>query len=165
MKTLLIILLIFIVSNSYACLCDEFNTQKELIESTDYIVQGTVISKSLATYYDTTVVEPTDTIALLFADENGLLINSERVLEIKVRVKKVFKGGITTEIVTIYTSPSSDACGYLKFKENYEYYIYGYDRNYPDVIPNRQNTFWTSKCFGNCRFSEMHQQKLNEYFD
>lgn len=165
MKSLLIIvLLIFASKNANACTCHEFESQQELIEATDYVVQGTVVSKSQLTYFDTTKVDPSDTIALLFANEDGLKIRSEKVIEIKVKVKSVFKGQITSDTITIYTSPNSISCGDLRFKENNEYIILGYDRNYPEVIPNQQNAFWTSLCSGNSLSSEMRTQQLNEYF-
>ncbi|GAB5419130.1 MAG: hypothetical protein Crog4KO_06380 [Crocinitomicaceae bacterium] len=158
-----IAVLLFATNFSFACLCYEFDTYDEFMEATDYIVSGSVIEKSYTTYYDTTFVDPTDTVAMYFA-KDGMLIRDEKVIEIQVKVKTVYKGAITSDTITVFTATSSSACGDLRFKENQEYFILGYDRNYPEVIPNTPNMYWTSKCAGNSLFSEERKAVLNKYF-
>lgn len=101
----------------------------------------------------------------MFADANGLIIQPEKLIEIKISVAKVYKGEISSKIITIYTSPSSAACGDLNFKENQEYFIYGSSNAQPFYYQAHQNSFWTSKCSGNRLFNELHRQELTQYFD
>lgn len=164
MKILLFSMILVFANNSYACLCDEFHSEEELIEAQQYIIQGTVISVNSVTHYDTVVVDHTDSLALYYADENGLQIHSETAIEIKIKIDRVFKGSIDSEIVIVYTESEGSMCGDRRFRQDTQYFVYGYSRNYPGVIQNANNTFWTSICSGNRRYSDKHLHVLDNYF-
>lgn len=155
-KTFFTLWILFLAaSSSFACLCDDYDSDAQLIEAHDYVIHGTIISKSRVTHSDSIKIKTLE-------GTEGFQLRTEDVFEMKVRVKQVYKGTITENVITLYTQ--FDLCKDTRFKVNTEYFIYGYDKNLPYVIQNRPNAFWTTICSRNRVFSEKHEHTLKQHF-
>lgn len=163
-RVILISFVFFVVSNSYACLCEEHDSQEELIEDTEYIIHGTVIEQSIVKTYDTTYLDVSDSLVNEYTGGTGIVISPHEVLEIKILLQNVHKGNIHGDTVTIYSEVSTMACGETGFKKDSAYFIFGFKQRVYSPFDNN-NSFWTSKCSGNRIFSKENEEEISQVIE
>lgn len=149
-----------LAGNVSACLCEEYDGQKELVAATDKIVHGIVISQNTVSLVDTIYIDPNDSLAIQLNLEEGIIVNKFEVLEIRVAIEQRLKGNFEKDTISIYTELESVACGERRLIENKEYIIFGNNQTF---LGSRRKVLYTSKCSGNRVYSEEHENEINKY--
>lgn len=171
MKTLLIVALIIIgVKSSLACSCEEPSLVKESFEYADLVVYGTVLNRSYITFRETMESNKGDSLNNVLTNHDNELLNSDLILKIEFEIKKMYKGKVTSDTITIYTGRSSASCGYSWFKEGEDYIIYGSAESYcyklftdgENENLEKRGTFWTNHCSRTTEYNEQEAKELDK---
>ena len=168
-RTLLIIGILMIGLNySLACSCEEPGSVKESFESSDLVVYGTVVNRRYITFRATMESNKGDSLNNVLTNHDNELLNSELILKIEFEVKKMYKGQLKSDTITIYTGRSSASCGFSWFKEGEDYIIYGSAESYCYGLfidgenLEKHGTFWTNHCSRTTEYNEQEAKELDK---
>ena len=94
---------------------------------------------------------------------------SNFIIEVTVKVIQQYKGNLSEDITTIYTTRTGASCGYLYFEVGKKFVIYAssYSFTYDFFVPNgpnnlnlrKEGTYWTNHC---TRTGLSHERELSE---
>ena len=156
------------------CECDTLNESIEnSFETSSIVIEGTVIE--IDTISISEIVKPisvskikNDTLDKSKCAKS--VLNSEKVIKVKVRVEEIFKGDIDKKVMYIITPLKSESCSYSNFKLKSKYAIYStknriadlyflwtFDQEYFEL--KEEYIYWTNKCK---RTSEYNKKKVVE---
>jgi hypothetical protein len=160
---LLLIILVLVNLNSFACSCVGTETTKEAVAKSDIVFRGNVTGKAeirlwvqdtteaLAMYQDFQKQDPTNSLTYLAFKERTFSILQ---YEYTFRVTKFYKGKSEEQQIKVRTGTDSGNCGY-PFQLNQEYLVYGYfavENNFysPDISKDERKVipgiYQTSIC-------------------
>ena len=151
-------LLLFIrIPLSHACSCLDPGTVEEAYQNTSNIIRATVLTKNLITLEGTMDRKKALEIRMHYKDKQSILeqLDSILILQIHLRVNRIYKGQVRQDTVIVYTTSTSASCGYTEFETGREYLIYASSKSFIyEVLFNlklnerleRNNTFWTHRC-------------------
>lgn len=155
-KTLLIIgLILFGISNSLACRCEDPGSVDESFNHSDAVFHGKVINKSYVSFGESIAKESADSIRQKLDENKQRLFDSDFIVKVDFEIINSFKGNFFHDTIVIYTTRTSASCGYGAFEIGKEYLVYGSIKSYAFVtfIKNadsfkfeKENTYWTNHC-------------------
>lgn len=129
----------------HACSCIGESTIKEAVKNADAVVFGTILSKQIIIVNDTiwTEIPPGNPAG----DKSS--IRSLAIARYQLLVADIYKGGITTDTLTIQTGVGGGDCG-IRFEVGTKYVVYGMHKTYlgrevNDFKPSR-DILWTNSC-------------------
>jgi len=146
--------------NSIACSCEGKATVSASVKHSDFVFSGQVIFKTLTTKYDSLgIIATGDTSKKHFKWRNY------PTAVVRIRVDKMYKGKLTSKILTVLTPPNGAGCGY-SFKVGKKYIIYatifdemlGTDRLKRRTFDNK--TFWTHQCTRTGEWNSIEEKEI-----
>lgn len=146
--------------NTKACNCEGVLSVKEALKSSDVVLKGTVLSRTVS----------------LTHEELGLMIkgdatSSDFVKSIpfavyRMKVDTHFKGGKSYDTVTIVTAVNGAGCGVL-FTIGKEWIVYAnsvdeaHSTNGAKLFTNKADVFFTNQCTRTTEWSKEEEGLLN----
>jgi hypothetical protein len=146
-NTLLLTILIFCITNAFACDCIGDESVKSAIKNSNIVIRGLIISRESIIYVDT---------LKLFEDstkkEFAVPLFTWKLYKYRVVVTEKYKGKNLTDTITIMTGVGNGDCGF-PFETGKEYIIYGisknpYQKKYlrMEKAETLKGTYWTDIC-------------------
>lgn len=148
MKRLLITIFLLSVIPSFGCRCITNTVNQELVNFSDIIVKGRVMSIEYVDRVDT---------------ETG---EESRLMKVKFLVNSIYKGSELSEIIEVYTDENDETCG-VNFQEGRSYILLGYYSEHIGTI-NGENMFdvlFTSRCMLTQLYSKDVEDRVKELIE
>lgn len=155
MRALLVIgIIIFSVSKTIACSCEDPDTVTEAYNYTETIIRGKVIQKSFVPFESSMNQEKADSLRIKFEDDDQKLglFESEFLIEVQIELQKVYKGELIGDTITLYTTRTNASCGFTRFEKGQDYITYASSKSHAYFLFNtesgleKENTLWTNHC-------------------
>lgn len=143
--------------HTYACKREGPPTVEQSFKGAAVIVSGKVLSKDLVSVAETMNADKAGYVKEKLKADKGKLefFESGFIYKIQLEIRENYKGGITRDILTIFTTITSGSCGF-KFDVGRSYLVYASKRSsiyfpFLDSSENngqfeKENTFWTNHC-------------------
>lgn len=174
MKRALIVLLLIgaVAGEILACSCKGPMKINDAFHFTETIIHGKVLQKSIVSCAMTMDQEKADSLRhALKEDQQRLeLLESDFIVRIELLVTKVFKGSLSSDTITIYTSRTSASCGFTEFKVGKDFLIYASSKSHVFHFLNKggtssgsleqENTYWTNHCTRTKGFDNLEAAEL-----
>lgn len=169
----MIIMVLGLTCEMYACKCDGTGTVKGSFNGSDVVISGRVLSKVIIPYSQAVNQDSVAAIKIRLKDNKQKLqfFEMSYIVKVEVEITEKFKGVNLRDTVTIYTAMNSASCGY-KFEIGKFYIIYTSRESYLDsmfigkVDRNKglelENTFWTNICTRTTEFNSLEADQLRE---
>ncbi len=172
-KFILTFLLLVLCEQGYACKCHGTGTIRESMNSADGVIHGKVVKKELVSFAETLKADKANSIRDKIKNEKRgtQSFDFKQIIKVDIQVIEIFKGKITSDTVTIFTSDGGPSCGF-DFELNKEYIIYGAIKghtysffvNESEKLDNieKENCYWTNRCTRTKEFSKTEIDGLRE---
>jgi Tissue inhibitor of metalloproteinase len=145
-RKLLLAILLFQTTSSFACSCKKMKDVQSEFERADVVFVGKILSKEL--------------VKIKNIDNTYYSIN-----KYKIKVTKIYKSRDKSKTITILTPAYTSACG-AKFEINSDYIIYGAEKSfwnqYSKLNNSEPNLYWTSRCHRNRKYSKEEIQAIEK---
>jgi len=143
-----ILIQILSVGNAQGCSCI-IGSVRQNIKRSEVVMTGIITSEKQMTLLDSTLSEDYPSVS--------------SVLEYKFALKTAYKGGISRDTVTIYSSETS--CAY-NFKVGLKYVVYANhsDGYISQLAESGSNFVWTHLCSGTKSFNSNEERLIKRYF-
>ena len=148
MKLFFLLICFLICTASYACKCKRVNSIVNEFDSVDYVIVGKVLSIDTINVLDSNQIKnPPNDIFIYELPRPNI-----QVAHYKIEITKTYKGVTTESIVSVYSAPDDETCGYV-FKLGLSYIIYGFSNpvmHFDDSAdyhpPQGENKIWVTRC-------------------
>jgi hypothetical protein len=167
----LTILLLGLFAQAYACKCVGPGTVQESLKSADAVFRGQVIRMELVSFAETIRADKRNQIRDRLSKDADIkdLFDHKGIVKIQLRLTENFKGEVTADTLTIYTTYGGASCGF-NFELGKEYIVYGAMIGHVDgFYLNEQerslrleskNIFWTHRCTRTTLYNKQEADEL-----
>jgi len=99
------------------------------------------------------------------------VLNSDYIVEAKLKIKELFKGDVQEDTLTLYTTRTAGSCGYTRFLIGVDYLVYASSSSYAFYKFQelnrkgrfeKQHTKWVTRCSITEEFDKDHFSKLQK---
>jgi len=140
-----------------ACSCKGPMTINDAFNYNETIIHGKVLQKWIVSFSEAMDQDKANSLRHAFKeDQQSLeLLESDFIVRIELLVTKVFKGSLSNDTITIYTSRTSASCGFTEFEVGKDFLIYASSKSHAFAFLNignstgrleQENTYWTNHC-------------------
>jgi hypothetical protein len=134
LRYLLTILLATISTGALACTCIFDDSIVNAYKSANIVFEGKVVKIDTVFISDTANI-----ISSTYNPHPHVEVTLRKYLAVKFNIRKLFKGHIQNQIVTVMTDAVGTRCG-IQFIPNIMYMVYGYAEQFSFIVDKNLNT-------------------------
>lgn len=145
-----------------ACSCIGEYSVKSEIKSSDAVLVGTILGKTLITLTDSSLIK-------MFPKDTSLgRGETKTIARYDFRILEVYKGKISKDTISIYTGIGKGDCG-IRFEVGDKYIIYAKKETYfgqqnnDFKYPKGKNHLWTDICSRTTKFNEEEIAQIEKF--
>jgi len=173
MKTALIFLIFTIQANLLtACSCKYPTKIEDAFAYANTVAYGEIVQLKIIKVSDTMGKD-----SLIHYKQKELtgfqmeVLNSDFIVEAKLKVKELFKGNVLNDTLILYTTRTEGSCGFTRFLIGEDYLVYASANSYAFYkfyrpqnkrMLEKKNTKWVTSCSITAEFDDDHYAKLKE---
>ncbi len=148
---------VVVFTYAISCNCEDPGTVAEAYNYTETIIYGKVVKKEFVSFGYTMELEKSNYLSSLLKNDKQKLgiFESNFIVKIELAVKKIYKGKIVNDRITIFTTRTGASCGFIRFEIGKDFIIYASSRSHAYWLFGteiavksfeKRNTYWTNQC-------------------